>query len=372
MSEEAFKRLISGATSGLAACCGRFLLRCLAVPYGLVMWLRNLAYDRRWKSETRASVPVISVGNLTTGGTGKTPVVATIVRMLQQMGYHPGIVSRGYKADSTGHNDEQRVLQQLCPGVPHQQNPDRIAAAAALTSTTDTDVIVLDDGFQHRRIARDLNIILIDATNPFGYGYLLPRGLLREPLAGLARADLVLITRSDAVSAAALEHIKTRVIRHNSALTHRIAEVRFVPTGLLSHAGSHPLSEVQDQPAVLLTAIGNPDAFEQTCRDLGARIVSRRVFPDHHHYTAAEIAAAQQQADSVQATVILTTLKDLVKIPDHAASVRAVQIDTVFSSDAAEAGFRDRLRTAVTRAHNCRAPRTAESGSSDPASDSAI
>jgi tetraacyldisaccharide 4'-kinase len=95
------------------------------------MRLRNLAFDRRWKSEFRVSVPVIAVGNLTTGGTGKTPVVATVVHMLQQLGYTPGIISRGYKADSTGQNDEKRVLQQLCPGVPHQQNPDRIAAAVA-------------------------------------------------------------------------------------------------------------------------------------------------------------------------------------------------------------------------------------------------
>lgn len=362
MSEESFKRLISGATPGLFASSGRGLLRCLAVPYEVIMRIRNLAYDRHWKREQRVAVPVISVGNLTTGGTGKTPVVATIVRMLQQLGHTPGIISRGYKADNTGQNDEKRVLQQLCPGVPHEQNPDRIAAAATLTATTDIDVIVLDDGFQHRRIARDLNIVLIDATNPFGYGYLLPRGLLREPLSGLDRADLVLVTRCDAVPQSTLHSIRARIVQHNSALQQQIAEVSFIPSGLLSHDGRHPLSSVIDQPVGLLTAIGNPDAFEKTCLDLGARIVSRSLFPDHHHYTEAEIAAVQQLAEDNGATLIVTTQKDLVKIPCHAVNIRAVQIDCVFASDTAEAAVREQLQAAVTRADKCPAGKSSSLG----------
>ncbi|MEZ6127839.1 MAG: tetraacyldisaccharide 4'-kinase [Planctomycetaceae bacterium] len=193
MSEEAFKQLISGQSRGLAACVGRGLLRCLSIPYSMLMQLRNAAFDIGLKATHRVDVPVIAIGNLTTGGTGKTPIVAFLVRQLQELGWRPGIVSRGYRADSSGENDEKRVLAGLCPGVPHEQNPDRIAAARKLLAETDVDVIVLDDALQHRRIHRDLNVVLVDASNPFGYGYELPRGLLRESLSGLKQADLVLI-----------------------------------------------------------------------------------------------------------------------------------------------------------------------------------
>ncbi len=309
------------------------MLRCLSVPYAGVMRLRNAAFDVGLKKTDRVDVPVIAIGNLTTGGTGKTPIVATVVKLLQELGCRPGIVSRGYRADSTGENDEKRVLAQLCPGVPHEQNPDRVAAAQKLIADDEIDVVVLDDAFQHRRIHRDLNIVLIDATNPFGFGYHLPRGLLRESLSGLKRADIVLITRADAASENTLDEINASVLQHNSGLAGKILRASFRPTGLASHAGSHPLSDVRDTPATVMTAIGNPGAFVNTCRQIGADVVASMFFPDHHHYTKAELQQVREHAAAAGAPLVLTTLKDLVKIPPENEDIRAVQIETEFEPD---------------------------------------
>ena len=135
-------------------------------------------------------MPVISVGNITTGGTGKTPMVAWLARWFRNQDVRVALVSRGYRAEAEGQNDEARELATLLPDVPHLQNPDRVAAARIAIDELETQLIILDDGFQHRRIHRDLEIVLIDALQPFGFGHVLPRGLLREPLRGLAHPTL--------------------------------------------------------------------------------------------------------------------------------------------------------------------------------------
>jgi tetraacyldisaccharide 4'-kinase len=351
MSEESFKQLISGKSRGVMAGAARGVLRCLSVPYGGVMCLRNAAFDIGLKKIHRGGVPVISIGNLTTGGTGKTPIVATVVKLLQELGQQPGIVSRGYRADTTGENDEKRVLAQLCPGVPHEQSPDRVAAAQKLIANEDVSAIVLDDAFQHRRIHRDLNIVLIDATNPFGYGHLLPRGLLRESLSGLKRADIVLITRADSASENTLECIAATVEKHNPVLVRKTFRVSFRPTGLLSQVGPRPLSDIDGQPVTVMTAIGNPGAFVNTCRQIGADVVTSTFFADHHHYCPEELDSVRQHAEAAGAPIILTTLKDLVKIPADHDDIRAVQIETAF----APVEERQRLRDEVSAVVNDRA-----------------
>ena len=327
----------------------RFVLRALSAPYGLLMSLRNVAYDKGFKKSTTVSVPVIAVGNLTTGGTGKTPIVATVVNTLQKQGLRPGIVSRGYRADATGENDEKRVLELLCPDVPHVQNPNRLAASEKLIATHDVDVIVLDDAFQHRRIARDLNIVLIDATNPFGYGYLLPRGLLREPISSLRRADMVLITRSDNVTADELQEIEATVRRQKAKLADHIYRVNFCPSGLFCGSGDagQPTDIVRNQPVTVMTAIGNPEAFVATCRQIEAKVTATRFFPDHHHYTPADLEQVQELAQTAETQLILTTLKDLVKIPKGCENVMAVQIETVFDPADKVSIFGDELTRAT-------------------------
>ena len=157
----------------------RLLLHAAEVPYALVVGWRNRRFDRHPERVFRVAVPVISVGNLTTGGTGKTPLVEWLARWFRAAGVRVTLISRGYAAEKGARNDEAMELEQRLPDVPHLQNPDRVQAARIAVEELDCQLIILDDAFQHRAIARDLDIVLIDATEPFGYGHLLPRGLLR-------------------------------------------------------------------------------------------------------------------------------------------------------------------------------------------------
>lgn len=333
MSEQAYKKLISGETRGVIAAFARGVLSALSFPYGWLIAIRNKAFDARWKAVYSVDRPVIAIGNLTTGGTGKTPVVAAVVKMLQKQGHRPGIVSRGYGADSTGINDEKRVLEIVCPGVSHEQNPDRIAAARKLITELDVTVIVLDDAFQHRRIRRDLNIVLVDATNPFGYGRLLPRGLLREPINNLRRADMVLVTRSDQASESTLQQTENTITRQNSLLRRKISRISFEPTGLVTAAGDQqPLTMIQKKSVMVLTAIGNPEAFVDTCRQLGVTVLATHFFPDHHIYSGKELDDIVEQSKTAGGVPILTTLKDLVKIPAGYGNILAVQIEARFEA----------------------------------------
>src|SRR5437870_5928929 len=143
-------------------------------------------YERGWNERRRAPVPVVSVGNLTVGGTGKTPCVEHVARFYRSRGLRVAVLSRGYGA-AAGRNDEAMVLEENLPDVPHLQGPDRAALAFTAVEELESEVLVLDDGFQHRRLARDLDLVLVDATDPWGQGYLFPRGLLRESPASLRR-----------------------------------------------------------------------------------------------------------------------------------------------------------------------------------------
>ena len=284
--------------------------------YCAAIALRNAGFDLAIREPRRVDVPVISVGNLTTGGTGKTPVVALVVQILQQQDRIPGIISRGYRSVDGQGNDEKRVLERLCPGVPHEQNSSRYAAARKLIGTTDIDTIVMDDGYQHRQLHRELDIVLIDATNPFGYDHLLPRGLLREPLTALKRADVVLITRSDMVAESVLAKIEERVRKIAPKLTDRIGRVEFRPSGLIDGHGQRCMvEELRDQPVMLVSGIGNPEAFAETCRKAGLRVEATQWFPDHYHYTKEDLTEIAERAASKGINRVITTLKDLVKIP---------------------------------------------------------
>lgn len=316
LNEQVFLNLISGKTHGILAGIGRLGLAILEPVYCCAIGLRNAGFDRGIRKPQRVNAPVISVGNLTTGGTGKTPVVALVVQILQQQDRIPGIISRGYGSVDGQANDEKRVLERLCPGVPHEQNSSRYTAACKLISTTDIDTIVMDDGYQHRQLHRELDIVLIDATNPFGYHHLLPRGLLREPLTALKRADMVLITRSDMVAESVLAAIEERVRKIEPKQANRIGRVEFRPSGLIDgHGRRYPVEELSDQPVMLVSGIGNPEAFAETCRKIGLRVEATQWFPDHHHYTTEDLTVIAERAASRGINRVVTTVKDQVKIP---------------------------------------------------------
>src|SRR5262245_21936169 len=182
----------------------RLGLRVASWPYGLGVRTRNALFDRGWKTVHRAAVPVVSVGNLTLGGTGKTPCVEYVARFYRELGQQVAILSRGYGAEA-GRNDEAMLLEENLPDVPHLQDRDRVAVAERAVEELESEILVLDDGFQHRRLRRDLDIVLIDATRPPTRDHLFPRGTLRESASGLKRAGAILLTRCDQVPASDVE-----------------------------------------------------------------------------------------------------------------------------------------------------------------------
>jgi tetraacyldisaccharide 4'-kinase len=277
------------------------------------MVVRNALFDRGVKRSVRAAVPVVSVGNLTMGGTGKTPAVEYVARFFRERDRRVAVLSRGYGGGG-GRNDEALVLEENLPDVPHLQGPDRAALAQTAVEELESDVLVLDDGFQHRRLRRDLDLVLVDATNPWGYGWVFPRGLLREPQRGLRRADVVLMTRCDQVSTAALAELRAEVGRLVPGKP--IVESTHAPRRLVNSDGEEQtLDFVRGTSVAAVSGIGNPAAFTRTLTDLGATVVDHRIHPDHHAYTRADVDALRRWAGSLPAaTPVLTTQKDLVKL----------------------------------------------------------
>jgi tetraacyldisaccharide 4'-kinase len=312
-SGDYYRALVSGQRRGLWPGLQRVGLRAVSVPYGWAVWLRNRGYDRGWRHSRRAEVPVVSVGNLTLGGTGKTPCVEYVARFYRQHGLRVAILSRGYGAGA-GHNDEARVLAENLPDVPHLQGADRAALAAVAVRELESEVLVLDDGFQHRRLTRDLDLVLLDATEPWGYGHLFPRGMLREPPRGLRRAGGVVITRCDQVDDKARADTRGAVARLAPGVP--LAETSHGPVELVnSDRHTAPLERVAARPVAAFCGIGNPDAFRGTLSQLGAQLCAFRTFADHHAYGRADGEdlnrwVRQQPEDCL----VLTTQKDLVKL----------------------------------------------------------
>jgi tetraacyldisaccharide 4'-kinase len=291
----------------------RGLLRAAEAPYTLAIRWRNRRYDRDPALTHRTAAAVISVGNLTLGGTGKTPVVKWLARWFRERGVGVAIVSRGYGASAGRQNDEALELRQSLPDVPHVQNPDRVAAAAKVVREFESQVIVLDDGFQHRRLARDLDIVLLDALEPFGFDHVFPRGTLREPVSGLQRAQLVCLSRADAISAGDRDAIRQRV----GALAPHAAwcELVHAPSRLVSAAGgTRPLEALAGERVAAFCGIGNPLGFQHTLAGTGCEIAAWRAFPDHHRYAAPDVAALTAMSAGCHATMAVCTQKDLVKL----------------------------------------------------------
>ena len=308
MDEAALHELLSGRRRDVGARLLRCGLSAASWGYSFAMALRNAAYDRRWISVENVDVPVISLGNITTGGTGKTPTAAWLTNWLISEGHRPGLLSRGYRALAspttqdganpsepfvTG-NDEKLVLDRLCPGVPHLQQRDRVSSARRLVSESGCDVLILDDGFQHRRLHRNLDLVLVDALQPWGYDHVLPRGLLRESRSGLRRASLILITRADQCSHFDRQQLNADVVE--------------------SGGPSESLEFASRKKAIAFCGIGNPNGFRQTLASFGL-VNELRNFADHYHYQPTDFLELAAMAKAASAEIVLTTLKDLVKIP---------------------------------------------------------
>jgi tetraacyldisaccharide 4'-kinase len=295
----------------------------LSVLYGLVVRIRNACYRAGILHTEKLGVPVVSVGNLTTGGTGKTPLVAWIAGELAAAGFKVCVLSRGYGrknsgmrvvasdgktvlSDVTQTGDEPYLLAESLQGKAAVVcDADRLSAGKWAVANLSSDVFVLDDAFQHQRLARQLNILTIDARNPWGNGWLLPAGILREPLAELARADCIVITRADVTGA--------------EALPQQIDKLRpGVPTFLSVMKLKEPAAEGFDPSKTLriaaFCAIGNPASFFSSLRETGYDLVYTRSFRDHYEYTQTDVDAIMREAQAQGAQALCTTSKDAVKI----------------------------------------------------------
>jgi tetraacyldisaccharide 4'-kinase len=258
-------------------------------------------------------VPVISVGNLTLGGTGKTPMVEWIAGRVLQSTTGLVLVSRGYGAAKGQHNDEAMELEAKLPGVPHLQNPDRVAAAREAIETHHARLVVLDDAFQHRRIARDLDIVMLDALEPFGFEHVFPRGTLREPLEGLSRAHVLALSRADMLTVGERQAIRRRVAVFAPGAAW--VEVRHTARSLLAFDGARQtLDSLAGQRVAAFCAIGNPAGFRHTLATCGFQPSGFQEFADHYRYTPADVERLSCWAAELGATALLCTHKDLVKL----------------------------------------------------------
>jgi tetraacyldisaccharide 4'-kinase len=312
-----FREIVSGQRRGPTAAALRGLLRVAETPYSLAVRYRNHRFDRGRAEIHKLGVPVVSVGNLTLGGTGKTPLVKWLTRRLRDSGASVVLLSRGYGAASGEQNDEARELAQALPNVPHIQNRDRVSAARRAIEQFRPDLFILDDGFQHRRLARDLDIVLLDALEPFGFEHVFPRGTLREPLTGLKRADVVCLSRANSISAADREVIRRRVAQ--LAPGARWCEISHAPSGILNGDGvSLPLEDLRGKRVAAFCAIGNPAGFRHTLAGVECEVVAWREFGDHHNFTSEELVELGDAARTKGADCLVCTQKDLVKIPGNA------------------------------------------------------
>ncbi|NLW51567.1 MAG: tetraacyldisaccharide 4'-kinase [Candidatus Brocadiaceae bacterium] len=316
------RAVIDPARRGPLLCAARCALSVPAAGYGVVAAARNGLYRVGALHARPAGVPVLSVGNITAGGTGKTPFVAWLARLLVIRRHRPAILSRGYGGSRrTGMDDENEMLGRLVADVPVVVDPDRVAGARRAVREHGADVLILDDGFQHRRIARDLDIVLIDALWPFGRGRMLPRGLLREPLRGLKRAGFLIVTRCDLVAPERLQAIRDRLGRLAPGVP--IACCRTIVTGLRPVGPTDPAvgapkpvppNAMREGRWAAFCGIGNPEGFACTLRKAGCAPAFLDVFADHAPYTAGTLEGVLGKARAEGCTGVLTTEKDAAKV----------------------------------------------------------
>lgn len=308
----------------LGAGVGVVLGRPLSALYGLGVRWRSRRFDA-WHGVRLFDVPVISVGNLSVGGTGKTPMVREIVRWLVAEGKHPAVAMRGYastSADRLQGSDEAREYAATLPRwsdgreTPIVARPDRAAGLDALFSTEAgklVDRVVLDDGFQHRRLARDLDIVLVDATRDPWSDRLLPAGWLREPVSALERAHAVVITHAESVDPERIERLTweaDRAMRHGQVV---VARHRW--SGLRVGDAVREVEWLRGKRVFAVCAIGNPGPFlKGAAASAGGELAGRMVLQDHDPYSARTVGEVVKQAAAAKADVILTTEKDWTKL----------------------------------------------------------
>ena len=306
------------------------VLNALTIPYGLVIRMRNQLYDRGWIAQHRLPRPVISIGNLTVGGTGKTPVVMWVANWLQSQGKRVAILSRGYRRAnksecllvsngeetfSSPHavGDEPFFMARSCPGVTVAVGNNRCQLGKWLLKQMAIDCFVLDDGFQHRGLHRDCDLLLIDALDDQGLRDLLPAGRLREPVTAAKRASAVLFTRvNQASNIAQVVEVVEKAIETPVFPIH----VQFLAKSVMNISTKEKYDHdwMRGKRAIICSGIGNARSFRSTIDSMGVTTLEELVFPDHVSYSSSMVEKLNMQAQNLNADVVLTTEKDGVKI----------------------------------------------------------
>lgn len=322
-------QLIRGGESNLAGQVVRLVLWPFSWLYGLVCRVRLLLYRYGWLKQERLAARVVSVGNITVGGTGKTPLVIHLTQKLKERSRRVAILTRGYKREKremvelTADNkekanwrevgDEPYLLAGRLSDVPVMVGKRRAVSGKRAIERYGSEILLLDDGFQHLKVFRNLDIVVIDSVNPFGNGKLLPSGILREPVSSLRRADVFVLTKTDQTSDT------DELIRILKTQNPRALVVRSVHrvSGMADLFDGSPINQrdVEGKDAFLFSGIGNPRSFEKTVEQLNVNILGHRVFPDHFAYRRQDAENLIRQAQAVGAGIIVTTEKDSVRIP---------------------------------------------------------
>src|SRR5207237_3480919 len=302
----------------------------LSIIYGLGVRIRNALYRRQILRARKVDAPVISVGNLTVGGTGKTPLVEWIANQLAQSDLRVTVLTRGYGRESSGRvvvsdrnviranvdeaGDEPFFLAQNLNGrAAVICDADRFAGASWAIEHLESDVFILDDAFQHQRLKRDLNILTIDARSPWGDGKLLPAGTLREPITELSRADCVVITR--AIDSGSVNDLRNEIETKWPELPTFLSTTEIVGLRALDEMNSSPeVSAIKKTPVAAFCGIGNPESFFSLVRAAGYQLKDTRAFRDHYKYQQADIDRLVSQATQSGARALITTAKDAVKL----------------------------------------------------------
>ncbi len=301
----------------------------LAACYGLGARARRGLYAQQWLKAKRLPAPVVSVGNLTVGGTGKTPMVALLARLFQERGQRVAILSRGYGGNLHGVTrlsdgsqigfrppqvgEEAYWLARALPGVGVYTGASRYEAGRAAWKEHKPDLFLLDDGFQHFQLRRDLDIVLLDAASPFGNGFLLPRGPLREPVSALAAADLLILTRYEERHQAQLQTLR-KTFPEKTVLTAAIS-----PVAARSYPGGeeHSPEDLKGQALFAFAGLARPQVFSRTLNELAVDLKGSRAFPDHHSFTYNDLIMLVREARAYEATALITTGKDWARLGER-------------------------------------------------------
>lgn len=324
------------------------LLLILSLFYGLLQRVRAFLYEKGFLRIEKIESRMISVGNITVGGTGKTPAVIAIAEAAKEKRFKVAILTRGYKGKAKGINtvsngshilldcldagDEPYLMARKLEGVPVVKGENRYLSARFAIEKFGSNLFILDDGFQHLKLYRDIDILLIDTTDPFGNGHLLPRGILREPLKAIRRADIVILTKSN-LSTNKMEIVEV-VRRYNPSAP--IFLSYYKPLDLIGIKGNlTPFESIKDMSLFLFSGLANHSSFKLLLESSGARIIGELTYPDHFYYSKKDIDEIKERAGRLGADMIVTTEKDIVRIPDSEfqTQIYALRIEFVIEDE---------------------------------------